>query len=225
MINNYKIGNIVYFSKEIMVTDIPNPELYNVLNYNTEKHMINYDKPVLYIGYYNFIEHINNKIDLNILVNKISDKVYWCFSKEEKMLNYFAILSSFKGHCIEFYSNHYLYKPFNNLFFENEKFNILDFLKEIKIEKIYYNNRSIFFYYDRNKILGIDMFYINYVEPNLFKTIKQSFLNKTNNNDFILIEDKKNVILQYFKENIPDYYDVIEKYIGLFLEYEQKSLE
>ncbi len=147
---------------------------------------------------------------INILDKNIpGTNDYWTFNKKDKIVDYFNVLEAFRHDFIYHYFNNYNYVVFNRLF---NDIKLPEYLMSKKVYAVYRNTRSIFYYYD-NEILGIDIHYLMFVDPKLYKVL--------NNLQFTdckyILNDKDGQHLNYFKSEIPEHKDIIEKYIGLFL--------
>lgn len=222
-----KIANIILLDSTISIADIvgdlADSTSYKFININYYNENINKSIPTLYVGY--TLLKANIYPDVNILDKQISDIVYWTFSKNEKMVDYFNDLRNFELNILNHYQSIYKYKPFNFMLYNNTKgFN--DLIKLFttsnsidKIKSIYINNRSVYILFKNNEIIGLDLMYFWYIDK--YKTISliKTILKIDNN---ILIYDKHKLIYNTYintGENSNIMFDryLIERYLCVFL--------
>lgn len=204
-----KIANIITNEIEQVKYDLKYSEdIYNILNFSET-----FDKslPTLFIGY-TFID--KNVYKINILEKKYSKTLWWTFSKEEKLIDYFEILREFEENVLSFYSNLYDYKSFNFLLYPHKTFKDLFILfqdDQKTIKKIYLNKRSVYVLFKNNQILGFDLNYFWYIDKSkTFKLLKMILAHK------LVINDKTNEILNSYKQILHYQTELSERYIVAF---------
>lgn len=200
------IGNIITKNKI---------EVSSFFNVSSDISTVDSSIPTLIIGWSEVKKIFPEQ---NILVNKITDTIYWTFSKREKRYKYEVDLKNFIEKIINNINDSINYKFFNYILSSKEKQK--SFIEYVNIggNSIYLNSKFLYVYNPKDKnTIGIslrDLYYVGIDVKNFVKS-----LNKNNNNfmcdnlkcidneSFLLIKDNIKVIayLNYLK-NADIYY-------------------
>jgi hypothetical protein len=124
---------------------------------------VDLSKPTLIIGWDNV-----KKIypEQNILNNKISENIFWTFSKREKRFQYEKDITNFIDKVINDVNNKVNYHFFNYLLASKDrKESFIEYIRNGNCS-IYYNSRFLYIYNANDSItIGVslkDLFYIKY---------------------------------------------------------------
>lgn len=126
-------------------------------------------KPVLVVGIKKAKEILGDKF--NILDKRISDSVYWTFSKTEKRSDFEDDILKFYQSCINNIINstkYYYINIFKLKYSKIKKLYSILFSKEKKY--IYINSNMLYFYYNGN-VFGLSLRILNYCGINANKVI------------------------------------------------------
>ena len=192
--NNY-IGNIISNSKSLTIDLIKN---INVSNFNKNEDQV----PTLIIGWNNVKKFYP---DVNILNKKISDNLFWTFSKREKRSEYEKDVFLFYKYVFYCVNKSIKYVYFDILTSSLSK--IKSFIKLIKSDDIniaYLNNDILYFLYKKN-VIGISLKetrYLNIDDSKIIKFLKNNNIKIIdectflNSDTFNFIKDN-NIIIPY----------------------------
>ena len=192
--NNY-IGNIISNSKSLTIDLIKN---INVSNFNKNEDQV----PTLIIGWNNVKKFYP---DVNILNKKISDNLFWTFSKREKRSEYEKDVFLFYKYVFYCVNKSIKYVYFDILTSSLSK--IKSFIKLIKSDDIniaYLNNDILYFLYKKN-IIGVSLKetrYLNIDDSKIIKFLKNNNIKIIdectflNSDTFNFIKDN-NIIIPY----------------------------
>ena len=165
--------------------------------------------PTLYVGYTKTKELFFPELD--ILNNEIEDGEgckRWTFSKDEHMNDYFTGLSSFINNAPRLYFQSYTYTPYHTSFCKQYGYH--NFIRTLKDGQYstYRNKRSLYILQDR-QIIGFDMHYMFYFEPDTINVLMDHLRCGANK----MIDDMDGELLKYYSMEFEDYSEIIEKYI------------
>jgi hypothetical protein len=171
-----KIGNIIYKDK---INGYDNFNYYNCLD------DIDNDLPTIIIGW----KVIKDKYpDYDILNRKITDSLYWTFTKNEKRDLYEEDLYYFSQYCYERLINDVVFVYIDPLM---GKKNMLKIIKKVlsSSKRITYINKEIVYICCEKIVFSLDLYVFNYFYDNgekLLNKIKKISSVVLTNNDIII---------------------------------------
>lgn len=175
MINSFIVFLNQYFMKFANIITIDKLKYNPIFNVSEDINIIDDNVPTLIIGY----DLVKKKYgdDFSVIKRKLSDKIFWTFSKMERRYEYENDLSEFLNFVIDFYSNKIKYIFFNIVLARYSR--IKSFINYIKNkDKIIFihNNSHIFIYEkDTDYVVGFsldDCSYFNVTKERIINFIK-----------------------------------------------------
>ena len=188
-----------YIANIVTTTKIEVSSYFNVTN---DYDSINPELPTLIIGWNNVKQLFENQ---NILDNKISNNIYWTFSKREKRYKYEKDLEDFISLVLLNLDKTINYKFFNFILATREKQE--GFIRYINKgnSSIYYNSRFLYVYNPTDKItFGIslkDLSYIGICTKDFINTLNINH-NNLICNDLKCIDDNSYFLIKDNVKNI-----------------------
>lgn len=167
-----------------------------LFNYSNGLNGLDENIPTLIIGW-DFSKRLFNDKKLNILEKTISRNINWTFTKREKRIDFEKDLSFFIKNTIKTVEKNvkYYYVNILTLTYTKTK-NIIKELISNKVCYIYVNRNSFVYIYTGDKIIGIDLNMIDFLNIDRKKVYKVLFStgNKvTFSDDFLSKEMRENI--------------------------------